>query len=227
MAPVRSSPARRRVLPVLLLVTLFAVGMLSGCARGRAALAVQPDDTVTGEIVIATPTKGPDDPGPVITLPAELSSKVDVTQYRQDDYAGSLLRFSKLSFSEVGMLTSVAGAPGRNVTFQMRRAGGRVLVSGAVDLTTVSVDKADFQLKISFPGDVVESNGEVDSDTVSWTFTPGEVGDFDATVAYADPNAPSPVNWTLGLGLIVAIAAALIVLTARRTRNPPLSQTLR
>ena len=44
----------------------------------------------------------------------------------------------------------------------MRRAGGRVLVTGAVDLTTVSVDKADFQLKMSFPGEVVEANGDVD-----------------------------------------------------------------
>ena len=34
--------------------------------------------------------------------------------------------------------------------------------AGAVDLTTVSVDKADFQLKISFPGEVLETNGEAD-----------------------------------------------------------------
>ena len=105
----------------------------------------------------------------------------------------------------------------------LRRAGNRVLLVGAVDLTTVSVDRADFQLKISFPGQVLESNGEVDSGTVSWAFTPGEVGDVAAVVAFDDPNAPSAVNWTLGLAGVVALLAAAIVLIARRTRNPPVS----
>ena len=40
----------RRTLP-LVLALLVALTALSGCARVRAALAVQPDDTVNGEIV--------------------------------------------------------------------------------------------------------------------------------------------------------------------------------
>jgi hypothetical protein len=102
-----------------------------------------------------------------------------------------------------------------------------VLVTGLVDLTAVSVDKADFQLKMSFPGRIVEANGETDTGTVSWTFTPGEVGDISATVAYADPGAPSVLNWAIGLGVVVAIAAAVVVVVARRTRNPPVSPPVR
>jgi hypothetical protein len=109
----------------------------------------------------------------------------------------------------------------------MRRAGGRVLVTGLIDLTAVAVDKADFQLKMSFPGRIVEANGESDTGTVSWTFTPGEVGDINATIAYPDPDAPSVLNWTIGLGIIVAIAAVVVVLAARRTRNPPVSPPVR
>jgi hypothetical protein len=220
------TPTRRRG-ALLLLALLVAVVALSGCARVRAALAVQPDDTVTGEIVVATPEKGPDDPGPSITLPPGLESDVDVTHYRQDGYAGSLLRFTGLTFQQVGALVGAAGSPGQAVRFDMRRTGGRVLVSGSVDLNTVSVDKADFQLKMSFPGDVIESNGDVDSSTVSWKFTPGEVDDINAVVAYDDPNAPSPVNWTIGLGSVVALAAIAVVLLARRTRNPPVSPPIR
>ena len=213
---------RHRVLPLLLALLLGAVA-LSGCARVQAALAVQPDDTVTGQIVVATPETGPDDPGPAVSVPPDLESDVDVSEYRQDGYAGSVLRFDGLTFAEVGTLVQAAGPAGSAIRFEMRRAGSRVLVGGAIDLTTVSVERADFQLKIGFPGPVLDSNGEADSSEVSWTFTPGEVGDFTAVAAYPDPGAPSPVNWTLGLAAVVALAAGAVVLLARRTRNPPVS----
>lgn len=229
MTRVPHSPrtSRRRTLPLLLLALVLVGTLLGGCARVRAALAVQPDDTVAGEIVLATPATSPDDPGPTVTLPSELESEVDVTPYEQDGYAGSVLRFSQLSFAEVSSLIRAAGPAGDAVRFDMRRAGNRVLVGGAVDLTTVTVDKADFQLKIGFPGQVLESNGDADSGTVSWTFTPGEVGDLAAVVAFDDPEAPSPVNWTLGLAVVVALVSGAVVLLARRTRNPPLSPPVR
>jgi phosphatidylinositol mannoside-binding LppM-like protein len=215
------SSSRLRILPLLGL--LLAALALSGCARVQAALAVQPDDTVTGQIVVATPETGPDDKGPAIALPPDLASDVDVSAYRQDGFTGSVLRFDGLTFEQTAMLAQAAGPIGSKVRFEMRRAGSRVLIGGAVDLTTVSVDRADFQLKMNFPGQVVDSNGDADSSEVAWTFTPGEVGDFSAVVTYPDPQAPSPVNWTLGLAAMVALAAAAVVLMARRTRNPPVS----
>lgn len=219
--------SRRRGVPLLLLSVLIAALLLGGCARVRTALAVQPDDTVAGEIVLATPEKAPDDPGPVVTLPPELASDVDVVPYRQEGYAGSVLRFSGLGFDQVSALTTAAGPPGEAVQFTLRRTGGRLLVDGSVNLTTVSVDKADFQLKISFPGQVLDHNGELDGKTVSWTFTPGDVGDVRAVVAYDDPDAPSVLNWTLGLGGVVALVALAVVGLARRTRNPPVSPPIR
>ncbi|HVH21689.1 MAG TPA: DUF3153 domain-containing protein [Pseudonocardia sp.] len=215
-------PARRLLVLVLALLVLGTA--LGGCARVRAALALQPDDTVNGEIVIATPEQGPDDKGPTITVPADLQSDVDVSEYRQDGYTGSVLRFDGLTFEQVGMLTQVAGLPGNPVTFELYRAGNRVKVDGRVDLKSVSVDRADFQLKISFQGDLLETNGrDADTGTVSWTFTAGEVNDFNAVIAHDDPNAPSALNWTIGLGLLVAAAAAGTVWYARQTRNPPVS----
>lgn len=217
-------PPARRLLSLLLALLVVGVAV-GGCARVRTAMALQPDDTVTGEIVVATPERGPDDTGPQITVPADIESDVDVSAYRQDGYTGSVLRFDGLTFDQVRLLNQVAGPAGNAAQFQLRRAGNRVQVSGRVDLKTVSVDRADFQLKISFPGDVLDTDGETDSGTVSWKFTPGEVGDFSAVVAYDDPNAPSPVNWTIGLGLLVAAAAAGTVWYARQTRNPPVSRS--
>ncbi|MBW0093409.1 DUF3153 domain-containing protein [Pseudonocardia sp. KRD-184] len=215
------SPRRR---PALLLVLVLALLALSGCARVQAALAVQPDDTVRGQIVLATPETGPEDPGPVLTLPDDLEAQVDVGSYRQEGYTGSLVRFSDLSFAQVSELITAAGPPGEKVRLELRRAGNRVVVNGSVDLTTVDVDRADFQLKIAFPGQVLDANGDADSGEVSWVFEAGEVGDIEAVVAFDDPGAPSPFNWSLGLFLVVALAAAAVVLAAHRTRNPPVRQ---
>ncbi len=219
-------PRPHRLLSLLL--ALIVVGTaLGGCARVRTALALQPDDTVTGEIVVATPEQSPEDKGPEITVPAELRSDVEVSGYRQDGYTGSVLRFDRLTFEQVAGLIKAAGPAADAVQFQLRRAGNRVELTGRVDLKTVSVDRADFQLKVSVPGEVLDTDGDADSSTVSWSFTPGEVGDFNAVVAYDDPNAPSAVNWTLGLGALVAVAAAGTVWYARQTRNPPLSRPRR
>jgi len=222
------SVARRSRAVALLVITVLLLGtLLSGCARVLAALAVQPDDTVTGELVVATPAKSADDKGPTVTLPPDLAPLVDVTPYQQDGYTGTVLRFSQLTFDQTAALTRATIPGSERAQFNLRRAGGRVLVTGLIDLTTVSVDKADFQLKMSFPGRVVEANGDAELGTVSWTFTPGEVGDINATVAYADPDAPSVANWAIGLGVVVAVAAAVVVVAARRTRNPPVSPPVR
>jgi hypothetical protein len=220
---VTPSPRRAGALLLVLLVGLLA---LSGCARVRAALAVQPDDTVRGEIVVATPETGPDDPGPTITIPPDLRSAVDVSEYRQEGYAGSVVRFTGLEFDQVGQLFGIAGGDTAAEALQrsaltIRRAGNRVVVTGQVDLTTAGSDRADFQLRISFPGQVVDTDGDADSGTIGWVFEPGEVGDAEAVVAFDDPRAPSPLNWTAGLAAVVALVAAAVVLIARRTRNPP------
>ncbi len=206
----------------MLLLAMLIVGLTSGCARVRTALAVQPNDTVNGEIVLATPERGPDDTGPEVTVPRELKREIDISSYRQDGYTGSVLRFSGLTFDEVALLSRTAGTAGERAVLNLRRAGNRVLVTGKVDLTTVPVDLADFQLKIGFPGQVLDTNGDADSGTVSWKFTPGTVGDISAAVAYDDPNAPSAAGWTFALGVLVAGAAAAVVVLARRERNPPL-----
>ncbi|MBL8925647.1 MAG: DUF3153 domain-containing protein [Pseudonocardia sp.] len=219
-APAPSRPGPHRIL-ALTLALLVAFIALSGCARVRAALAVQPDDTVNGEIVVATPETGPDDPGPTISVPEEIADDVEVSAYRQEGYTGSLLRFSGLTFDQLSRLSAAAGPAGERVQFSLRRAGNRLLVTGKADLTTVPVDKADFQLKITTSGEVLETNGDADAGTASWTFDAGRVGDVTAVIAVTDPNAPSATSWTLLTATLVIIACAVVVRQAHRTRNPP------
>src|SRR5436309_1668609 len=103
-APVPSSR-----LPLLLLGLVLAALALGGCARVQAALAVQPDDTVTGQVVVATPQTGPDDRGPAITLPPDLQPDVDMSSYQQDGYVGSVVRFDGLTFDQTARLTQAVG----------------------------------------------------------------------------------------------------------------------
>jgi hypothetical protein len=220
-SPPTPSPQRLRRALTLALALLLALVALSGCARVRVALAVQPDDTVNGEIVVARPPTTPDDTGPAITVPEQIRDDVEVSSYHQEGYTGSLLRFSGLTFDQLGLLSQAAGPDGQRVQFTLRRAGNRLIVSGKADLTTVPVDKADFQLKITTSGEVLETNGDADGGTASWTFDPGKVGDVSAVIAADDPNAPSAVNWTLLTAGLVAVACAAVVLLARRTRNAP------
>lgn len=219
-APRPATRTTRRIL-VVLLVALLSVTALSGCARVRTGLAVQPDDTVDGTVEIATPDGAPGGEGPQLIVPPDLAEAVEVTPYEENGYVGSTLQFSGLTFEQLGRLNAVGGVAGGRAELQMRRVGGRIAVQGRADLTTVPVDRSDFQLKISFPGEVVETNGEADGETVTWAFTPGEVEQITASVMSTDPNAPSTLGWTLLLGLLVAIAGGAAVLLARRNRNPP------
>ena len=216
----RRPGGRTRRVVTATLVAVVALLTLSGCARVQAGLAVQPDDTVDGEVVIATPGGAPSGKGPEITVPPELADEVDVSPYSENGYVGSTVRFSGLTFEQVGKLNMLGGVAGGRAELQLRRVGGRIAVQGRADLTTVPVDGADVQLRINFPGEVVETNGEPDGGQVNWTFAPGEVGQINASVAAADPNAPSTVGWTLFLAALVAAAAGVAVVLAKRNRNP-------
>lgn len=209
------------------LAVLAALVVVGGCARVQAGLVVQPDDTVGGEIVLATPARGADDAGPTLTIPAGLVDEISVSPYRQDDYAGWRLRFSGLSFAQVSQLTSVAGTPGERVQLTLRRVGNRVLAEGSADLGSVSADRADFQLKITFPGEIIESDGEVEAGTVTWVFAPGEKGEIRAVAGFSDPDGPSPLLWTLLVVLVVSGATATVSYLARQDRNPPVDRALR
>jgi hypothetical protein len=218
--PARDRPQRIRrstAVATLVLLALTVVGLLGGCTRVRTALAVQGDDTVAGEIVVAT-SGGPP---PTIVVPAPLAGRVTVTPYQAEGYQGSQLRFTGLRFDEVNSLASIAPQAQGRFRFALRRSGNLVVLNGQVDLTALPVDRADVQLKVAFPGEVVNSDGEIDSDAVSWVFSPGQVSEFNAVVSAPDPTAPSVGRWMLLIGAVVAAAVIGVVLLAKANRNPP------
>ena len=223
-APTPSAPApprrriRRSAIALALLLALVAL-LGTGCVRVRAGMAVAPDDTVSGQIDVATPDGSPGGDGPPLQVPEDLSGDVEIARYEQDGYVGSRVTFDELTFDEVSrLLPQVSPTTTSAFSLQLRRAGDRVIVSGRADLTRVSADSADVALKIAFPGPVRQTDGTVQGDVVTWTFGAGAVGDVNAVVEYPDPDAPSWIGWAVLLMVIVLAAAAVVFHLAASAR---------
>lgn len=206
----------------LLTVTLLA----GGCMRARVAVAIGPDDLVTGEVVIATIVNSDQEPGAMLQPPADLGSRVQAQPYRQDGYAGTRLLFTDLSFDEFERLLLTATDTPEGMQLELRRAGSFVLFNARVDLSGMpNPERADVQVRISFPGSVTGTNGDQEDSTVSWIVQPGQATDFTATARYTEPGTRSWSQWALligGLALVVVLIVGLLAyLSHRRFLDQP------
>jgi Protein of unknown function (DUF3153) len=204
--------ARVLLLPVVLLLAAFS---LSGCVRLHAAMAVSEDDRVSGEIIAATPPTADNDPGPQLQVPSELASRVTTKPYKVDAYAGTQLFFNGLTFDEVRALSLATSSSSSRYQINLRRSGDLVTMSGSVDLSQVPIDRADIQVKISFPGGVVNTNGlEEEEGTIAWNPKPGQASMLSATVQYAGPDSEGFIGWVFLVGALTGGAALIVVLLA-------------
>ena len=202
------------------LLVLFGVLMLSltGCLRVHAALAVSPDDLVSGELIIAQLPLNDQDNGPVLTIPPELAEKVRSEKYTLDGYVGQKLTFTGLRFVDVAQLVDTM-TESKQYRLSFRRAGNLVTLAGSIDLTQLPADRADVQIKVAFPGAVNRTNGDEEGGTVSWSPKPGAVTEFDAIASYSGGGGESLMKWVLlvgGVALLAAVVAGLLALITHR-----------
>lgn len=206
---------------------VLAVGLLAGgCVRARVAIAVNDNDLVTGEMVVAVVVQSEQEPGAVVKPPADLAGKIRTEPYRQDGYAGTRVLFTELTFDELDRLMKTSADAPAGLQFELRRAGGLVVLNGRVDMSGVpNPERADVQLRFSFPGTIIGTNGDHQDETVSWIAEPGKVTDLTATVRYAEPGTRSWEQWALLLsgmaGSVVVIIALLAYYTHRRFSEQP------
>ncbi|WP_285751360.1 DUF3153 domain-containing protein [Lentzea sp. NBRC 105346] len=200
------------LVPVFLLLALFS---LSGCVRVYAAMAVSEDDRISGEIVAATPPTQDNDPGPQLKVPPELASRVTTKPYRVETYAGTQLFFNGLTFDEMRTLSVATSSSNSRYQLSFRRSGDLVTMSGSVDLSQVPAERADIQVKISFPGSVVNTNGrEEEQGTIAWSPKPGQASMLSATVRYAGSESTSFFGWAMLVAGLTAGAALIVVVLA-------------
>jgi hypothetical protein len=206
---------------VVRLVVLFGVLVcsLSGCLRVHVALAVSPDDRVSGELIIASVQANDQDNGPALTIPPELTNRVRSEKYVDGDYVGQKVRFSNLRFVDLAQLVQTISEV-KQYRLSLRRAGDLVTLAGSIDLIQVPADRADVQIKVAFPnGSVSRTNGSEDGGEISWSPKPGAVTEFDAIADYSASDRGSWVRWALlvgGSALLAALVATLLALIAHR-----------
>lgn len=203
---------------------LVAAGvLLSGCVRVHAAFAVSTNDEVSGDLIVAALPSAQAGQASSLTVPPSLVSKVGSRPYQADGYTGTELTFTNLSFGDLSTLArSVSGTSGHyQITFN--RSGDLVSVTGSVDLSEVPATGLDVQIKVSFPGTVLRTDGQKSISgsvsTVSWTPKAGRVNTFSATAQYAVGATRTWSFWALMMGLgafLVAGMVAGLALLARR-----------
>lgn len=201
---------------VVSLIVLFGVLVcsLSGCLRVHVALAVSPDDKVSGELIIASVQLNDQDTGPPVTIPTELSDRVRSEKYLLEGYVGQKVTFRDLRFVDVAQLVeSISEA--KQYRLSLRRAGDLVTMAGSVDLQQVPPDRADVQIKIAFPdGSVSRTDGDEDGGTISWSPKPGSVTEFNAIAEYSTGTGETWMKWALMVGGAAGLAALVVTLLA-------------
>jgi hypothetical protein len=209
------------------LVLLCSV--LSGCFTADVRLTVSSDDTVSGTAVVAVDRAAAVAAGGVPALVRQLEQRavpsdvpapgrVETNPYRDARRVGV-----RITLTDVG-LDAFGGSPepGRP-SLAIVRSGDEFVVSGSIDLTRTglqvggdlntlrALSAADVSVRLTFPGEVLQSNGDVAGRTVAWTARPGEVTTLIAR-ASAVGGSPGAATGTSGRGWTWAVVAGVGVI---------------
>lgn len=152
-----------------------------------------------------------------------------VEPFENDKFIGQTMTFEKIGLAEIN--ESATGDDAEEWT--IRRDGDTFVFTAEGDFASedaaeaegdpmdLGLDKlfadAELRIAVTFPGDVIESNGEIDGRTVVWTPEFGETLTMRA-VAEAEGNSvlPDVLDPTSGegggIGVLVAVVAGVVVL---------------
>jgi hypothetical protein len=218
-----------------LLVAVATAVLLTGCVKLDIHLAVAGDDTVSGTYVVGVQkvllAATGDDAGSLYQrLAGAARPGVQTTKYDDDTFVGAKFIVSAMPIAQVGTLGTADGSTG--TTFSLTHQNGQFQFSGTVDTTSAAGPSgaapagSEIRLTITFPGDVVATNGHKDGSSVSWT---PSFGRRVVVTATADDHAPPQASLfdhalygLAGLSaLVLLVVIAITLLTRRRHGRPP------
>lgn len=204
--------------------------LLSGCLKYDLNLLVNEDDTLDGTLIVAVAREfaaGED----ISRQSDELSpSEGTVTKepYEDADYVGSRYVISGVPISEIDALSSDS-----STRFSLTHVGDEYLLDATVNFNLGGADSvptdSTFTAMVSFtfPGEVLESNGTSDGNTVVWTqLRPDADNSLTARAsAVANGEAGNPLDsgiawwiWALGAAGVLAVAGIIAAIVARKRR---------
>jgi len=224
--------ARLRIAGRIAALGLLAV-LMSACLKIDMNLEVSSANTVSGTVIFAVQKQileladgSVDDLLGEAPLPSDAPG-VTVSDYDDDEFAGKQFTFEAVPIEEF------AGATEDEL--QITREADVFHVSGSFDLssglsgaTGVSgfdpstfLQGAELQIRITFPGEVTDSNGQVDGNTVTWVPVIGEVLELRATASAVEGGGGSSMTLLLIIGAVVVILAIVIGVVMSQRRKQP------
>jgi hypothetical protein len=162
--------------------------LLTGCLKLDMAITISPDDTVDGELVFAVNKELLKLSGQSVEdILGNTAVPSDIEGATQEPYEDDRFVGTKVRFEDVALADMQPGAGSDSLSIE--RVGDTYEVSGVMDLTTddpqlqgnpfedqikEAFDTAELRIAITFPGEVLETNGTVDGTTVTWEPVFGE-----------------------------------------------------
>jgi hypothetical protein len=222
--------------------------LLAGCLKLDMAITISPDDTVDGEMVFAVNKQlleltgqNLDDVLGDATVPSDVEGATQ-EPYEDEDFVGTQVTFEDVALSDLS-----EGSDPDALTIV--RTGDTYEVDGVMDLSTddadlqgnpfedqitQAFDTAELRIAITFPGEVLETNGQVDGTTVTWEPVFGERNvltavasasgegasdsgdDADAAGATGEDSGGDTLLYVIAALVIIALVAGLFVMMRRK-----------
>ncbi|MGC4175243.1 LppM family (lipo)protein [Demequina sp.] len=213
-------------------LSLLVVLTLAGCFKGKVDLTLNSDNTIDGSMVMAIQkglgdTLGMSDEDILAEMTGDLGDDFDgakVEDYVEegtDGEAGFIGK--KVTFENQPLDKFQSDEDGSDIS--ITREGDLFIVDGTWDTEDATGDTegmdpgtlgASFTFSVTFPGEVTDSNGTVEGNTVTW-----DLLDPPATM-HAEGKATAGGNFPWGLLVIalgVLIIAAVVVMIVVRSRG--------
>jgi hypothetical protein len=212
--------------------------LLSACLKLNMDLNVNADNTVSGNVIFAVQkdllelTGGSVDDilGTDAPIPEDVEG-VTVEPYEDDEFAGQQFVFEGVTLDDFNS----GGGEGQ---LTITRQGDTFTVAGTLDLSSglsgatgpTGIDPeqflegADLRVRLTFPGEVTQSNGEIEGNSVTWVPQVGERLELQATASAVESGGGgSSMTLLLIIAGVVVVAAIVvgIVVSQRRNRAAP------
>jgi hypothetical protein len=213
--------------------TLLALVSLSGCFKLDMDMEVNSDETIDGAVIVAVDKELADMAG-AESEDSDLTEEdvpegATIEEYDEDGFVGQKVTFDGVSMDELNTSFTEEDESGGPSSWSLTHEGGEYRFTGDMDLTEMAAEEdgldmgafmsgAELRIAMTFPGEVTESNGEVDGNTVVWEPEIGEANEMTAVAEEGSGLSAGLVAIIAGVAvaLLLVVAGAFLVLRRRR-----------
>lgn len=198
--------------------------LLSGCFKFTMDLEISNQDTVSGTAMVGLSKElqalaQAGDDGATTEAFADIEGATS-TEFDDGTFVGQQYAFDAVPIEAFALRDEAR-------VLTITRDGDTLVVDGALNFEDPNAggdldvgfaqaffDAAEIRVAITFPGEILETNGEVDTatNTVTW-FPQYGVNNKLSAVVLAPPGMASWILWVIGGGVAVVLAVAVFIFT--------------